>query len=261
VVASDGGSSNLVHFTYTAGGLTYVPPSLPLPAPNARGIALSGSNSKFAISFLGGQVAIAHIDSAYNMSLSAVASLPTTIATSPYWCQCQGDVIALGGADGLYLLDGQLYKIATYLAEPAVAGGPSVAIRKTPGTDGSGNWFFGADDGTHGYVYEVRQDAGATTMSLTAKYGDLGGPIGISTVVGVCHSGQTVCIYLGLQNNQPSIVPLDSRQAVLNACISTSASSSAPCSGANPRLWVRVEVGSAVSAQTVRVRGWSYYSA
>src|SRR5205807_10033254 len=98
-------------------------------------------------------------------------------------------------------------------------------------------------------------------MSLTAKYGDLGGPIGISTVVGACHSGKTVCIYLGLQNNQPSIVPLDTRLAVLNACVITSASSPAPCSGADPRLSAGLEVCAAVSAQTVRVRGWSYYSA
>ena len=255
LVASDTGSSNLVHFTYTASGLNYVPPSLPLPAPNASGIALSGSNSTFAISFLGGQVAVAHVNPDYTMSVSAPVSVTSRIADAPYWCQCQsGDVVAVGGTvvvngvatnGGLYLFDAGLKPIGTYLS------GSAAAIRTTPGTDKAGNWFVGADDG---YVYEVKQ--GALTLSTT--YGPMGGPISSSAVVGYCHSGLTVCIYIGLQNNQPTIVPLDNRQAALSACIIPS--SSTLCTGASPRLSARLEVGSAVSAQTVRVRGWAYSS-
>jgi hypothetical protein len=247
-VASRGASSYLVHFRYapSVGGLSYVD-RLPLPASDPKGMALPPSNSAVAISFAAGQVAVAQIPASYSPWLSAVVNLQTAIGDAPYWCQGScGDLIAVGGGNGLYLRDAALNAVGTY-----PTGGP--AIRKTPGTDGAGNWFFAANDGTDGYVYEVRQ----ATMNLTKKYGPLGGQAGGSTVVGSCHSGATVCIYLGLQNNRPTIVPLDNRQAVFGACISTAPPA---CSRDNPRLWARVEVGSAVSAQSVRVTGWSYYS-
>jgi hypothetical protein len=248
VVTSLGPTSYLVHFTYapSAGGLSYAD-RLPLPASDPKGIALSPSNSALAISFAAGQVAVAQIPASYSPWLSAIVNLQTAIGDAPYWCQGScGDLIAVGGGNGLYLRDAALNPVGTY-----PTGGP--AIGKTPGTDGAGNWFFAAHDGIDGYVYEVRQ----ATMTLTKRYGPLGGQIGGSTVVGSCHSGATVCIYLGLQNNRPTIVPLDTRQAVFSACISTAPPA---CSGDNPRLWTRLEVGSAVSAQTVRVTGWSYYS-
>jgi hypothetical protein len=246
VVASGGASSYLVHFTYSswAGGLNYVD-RVPLPAPYAKGIAVAPGNSTLAISFWGGQVAVAQISSDYTMSVSPPASLPTAIAGAPYWCRCAGgDVIAVGGWDGgLYLLDASRNLIGSFQT--------GSRIRTTPSTDNAGNWFVGADDG---YVYEVKQ---TTPSTLSARYGPLGGQIWSSPVAGSCHSGQTVCVYLGLQRNKPSIVPLDNRRAVFNACMSTSPPA---CSGDNPRLWARVEVGSAVSAQSVRVTGWSYYS-
>jgi hypothetical protein len=90
-------------------------------------------------------------------------------------------------------------------------------------------------------------------MVEVARYGGLGSARSSVQVAG-CSAG--ICIYLGTLNNA-YLVALNARAAKLNACLSDTPPA---CSGDNPRLWAKVEVGSAGAPQTVHVQGWSYYS-
>jgi hypothetical protein len=254
LVVSDGVSSSLVHYTYKSSqGLRPVS-SLPLPAPQALGIALEPGSlpSRLAITFAGtgGQVALAQIQSGFGVSLLASTSVPTSIAGAPNWCQCPGvDLIGVSGRNGgLYVLDTNLNTNATF-----PPGGP--AISTTPAADAAGDWFFGADDGN---IYEVQRQVGQATLALaTAQpYGSGGSAITSSPILGSCNNTAWICVYAG-SADWLYFVPLDARHAVVTACMSTSPPA---CSGSNPQLWTSVEVGSASSLSTVHVKGWSYYS-
>ena len=249
LLVSDGASSSLVHYTYKSSqGLRFAS-SLPLPAPQAIGMALEPGNlpSRLAVAGAGGQVALAQIQSGFGVSLLASTSVPTSIAGAPYWCQCPGgDLIGVaGGNGGLYVLDTSLSTNATF-----PSGGP--AISTSPTADAGGDWFFGAGDGN---VYEVQSQAGQATLALIARYGSGAGPLSSSPLLGGCNT-TWICVYAG-SSDALYIVPLDARRAVVTACMSTAPPA---CSGSNPQLWATVEVGSASSLNTVHVRGWSYYS-
>lgn len=250
VVVSDGTSSQLWHYTYKESSGLVAISSLALPAARAVGIAVEPGTlpSRVAITFAGGQVALAQIQANFGLSLLASRSVATNIDGAPYWCQCPGgDQIGVGGRNGaLYLFDTSLNPTASY-----PAGGP--AISTNPTADSAGDWFFG---GTDGAVYEVQRPTGQATMVLGARFGSAGGAINSSPFLGACHTSW-ICVYVGSADSTIDVVPLDARRAVITACISTSPPA---CSGVNPRLWTSIEVGSASSSGTVLVGGWSYYS-
>lgn len=250
VLASDGDSSQLVHYTYSQSRSPSLrfDAALRLPAPNVAGFAVDQSTlpARIAITFSSGQVAVAQVATDFGMSLSASGSVPTSISRAPFWCHCpSGDLIGVGGATGLFLLDPGLNLFGTYSLTGTV-------INTTPTADGAGDWFFGADDGT---VYEVQRPPGQAAMTLATTFGKLGAKVGSSTTMGPCPAG--LCIYVATRNGRAFLIPVDARDAVLSACLSSAPPS---CSGANPRLWASVEVGAMGSPQTVHVTGWSYYS-
>lgn len=249
VVTTGGGSSRLVLLTYSLKGGLAQAGSLGLPWANPSGIAVesTGLPSRLAISFAGGQVAVVQLDNEGDMSLAASITLPAAINGPPYWCHCPGslNLIGIGAGDGsLYVRDTSLNTYATY------SGGS--AINTAPAADAAGNWYFAADDGR---LYEVQKPSGGTAMGLAASFGSAGGSIASSPVLATCPAG--ICVYLGAMDARAYLVSLDARDAVLTACVSASPPA---CSGANPRLWVRVEVGVAGNSQTVHIQGWSYYS-
>jgi hypothetical protein len=51
---------------------------------------------------------------------------------------------------------------------------------------------------------------------------------------------------------------MDAHEAELTACITVAPPKCQ--TGANPRVWTRVEIGTLTSRQAVHVQGWSYYS-
>jgi hypothetical protein len=189
------------------------------------------------------------------MSQIASTGLPTNISRAPYWCSCPGlgNAIGIGGHNGtLYVLDTNLNIYASY------AGGR--AIDTTPVADAAGDWYFGAYDSANGgRIYEVQKLGAGPGMIVAASFGAAGADFGSSPVIGTCPVGPTgQCIHVGSLDASAYLVPLDARNAVLTACISTAPPQCA--AGSNPRLWSRVEVGDANSTQTVHVQGWSYYS-
>jgi hypothetical protein len=250
VLTTSASSSNLVRLTYTRNGLSIPPGSLTFPWANAKGMAFDAASMRLAISFGLGQVALVQLSSSGGMTQVAqnVKLVTGGISRAPYWCRCPGlgNAIGIGGHDGtLYVLDTNLNVYASY------AGGK--AIDTTPVADGAGDWYFGANDGR---IYEVQKPGGATGMIVAASFGTAGAAFGSSPVIATCPAG--VCIYVGSLDASAYLVPLDARNAVLTACISTGPPNCAV--GSNPRLWTRVEVGDAQSSRTVHVQGWSYYS-
>lgn len=247
IVTSNGSTSQLLDYPYSQTGFASSPSeSLTLPYPNPVGIALEKTSvpARVAVTFAGGGVAIVQIDSNYDPRFVTKTALGTGIADAPSWCSCPGgQQIGVAGVNGtLYVLDTNLNTVAS-----SAGGSP---IRTTPASDQVGEWFFGADDG---YLREVQQTPGQPTLVEVAKYGSLG-TVSSSVQVAGCPAG--ICVYLGSSSNA-YIVSLDARDAKLTACLS---STPPACSGANPRLWAQVEVGSAGGPQTVHVQGWSYYS-
>src|SRR5438309_717048 len=236
-------SSRLVEYTYDSNeGLESVG-SWSLPWANASGIAVQSATlpAGLAITFGGGGVALYRLGSNGPTFLNS-QQVGGGVADAPYWCS-QCNLFGVGAQNGgLYLFNSSLNPIASYA-------GTGSAINTTPAVDGAGDWYFGADDG---YVHEVQNQGGQ--MVQVNRYGSMG-TVGSSVTVGGCATG--ICVYLGTLGNRLYLVPLDARDAVLSACIT-----SAPptCSGANPRLWASVEVGASGSPQTVHVEGWSYYS-
>jgi hypothetical protein len=249
VLTASGGSSSLVRLTYTRnGGLSNPAGSLLFPWANAKGMAFDAASMRLAISFGGGQVALVQLTSTGGMTQVASTGLPTNISRAPYWCQCPGlgNEIGIGGRNGtLYVLDTNLNIYSSY------AGGK--AIDTTPVADGAGDWYFGANDGR---IYEVQKPGGGPAMIAAASFGTAGAAFGSSPVIGICPAG--ICIYIGSLDASAYLVPLDARNAVLTACISTALPNCAV--GSNPRLWTQVEVGDATSSRTVHIQGWSYYS-
>jgi hypothetical protein len=252
VVTSDGSTNQLREYTYKQGGQALsLTETLPLPYANQTpvGVAVEQASvpARVAITFAGGGVAIAHIDTNYNLSLLAAAGLATGIEGSPFWCSCPGgQQVGVAGDNGkLYVLDTNLNIVASY-----AAGSP---IRTTPASDLVGEWFFGTDDG---YLHEVQQTPGQSSLVEVALYGPPGGlgRVGSSVQVAGCPAG--ICIYLGTSSNA-YLVSLNARDAKITACLSDTPPA---CSGDNPRLWAKVEVGSSGAPKTVHVQGWSYYS-
>ena len=242
-VVSTASSSRLVEYTYDPKDGLESAGSWPLPWANASGIALQSATlpAGLAITFGGGGVALYRIGSNGPTFLNS-QQVGGGIADAPYWCgSCS--LFGVGAQDGaLHLFNSSLNPVPSYA-------GTGSAIDTTPATDGAGNWYFGADDG---YVHEVQNQGGQ--MVEVNRYGDLGAA-GSSVEVGACTTG--ICIYLGTLGNRLYLVPLNARDAVISACITTSPPT---CSGANPHLWANVEVGDRKSPATVHVKGWSYYS-
>ncbi|HEX7263367.1 MAG TPA: hypothetical protein VF383_04225, partial [Candidatus Dormibacteraeota bacterium] len=116
--------------------------------------------------------------------------------------------------------------------------------------DGLGDWYFGASDGN---LYEVQKQGQG--IAPIGTYGTAGAPIGSSPVVGACQVG--VCVYLASADTHAYEVSLDARNAVLTACISAQ---NMTCTGTNPRLWTRAEIGVSGNPQMVHIQGWSYYA-
>jgi hypothetical protein len=253
ILTSSGGSSSLVRLTYTSSNGLSNPVGTPLNFPwgPPSGIAVESNTlpTRLAISFAAGQVDLVQLSSSGGMSQAASPiTLPTAISRAPYWCHCPGlgNAIGIGGGNGtLYVLDTNLNIYSSY------AGGK--AIDTTPVADGAGDWYFGANDGR---IYEVQKPGGGSAMIAAASFGTAGAAFGSSPVIGACPAG--ICIYVGSLDASAYLVPLDARNAVLIACISTAPPNCAV--GSNPRLWTRVEVGDAASGQTVHVQEWSYYS-
>ncbi len=248
-VVVDGPQSHLLHYTYSSGRFGSLQDDLRLSTSGAIGLAVEQNTAptRLAVTFSSGVVAILQIDSGFEPSTVAVSSVGSGVSDDPYWCHCPaGNLIGVAGTNGaLYVLDTNLNLYASY------AGGSP--IRTSPSADGGGDWFFGADDGR---LYAVQKPTGSTAMVLAGgwPYGRAGA-IRSSPIAAACPAG--ICIYFGSVDSNLYLVSLDARDAVLTTCISTAPPA---CSGANPRLWTRVEVGVAGSPQTVHVQGWSYYS-
>jgi hypothetical protein len=240
--------SRLLHYTYRSGGFN-LSDNWALPTSGAVGMALEKNTvpARLIITFGSGVVALVRIDSGFDPHTDAVSSIGSAVSNDPYWCKCPaGNLIGIAGTNGaLYVLDTNLDLYASY------AGGSP--IRTSPSADGAGNWYFGADDGR---LYAVQKPTGSTAMVLASgwPYGRAGA-IRSSPIAAACPAG--ICIYFGSVDSNLYLVSLDARDAVLTTCISTAPPA---CSGANPRLWTRVEIGVAGSPQTVHVQAWSYYS-
>jgi hypothetical protein len=251
VLTTTDDSSQLYHLTYSSEqGLTQSGPPLSLPWGTASGLAVESTSlpARLAISFGGGGVGVVQIGLNANMSLAASAVMPggPAISDAPYWCHCpaSNNVIGVGAQNGvLYLLDTSLNTIAAY---PTVG----AAISATPGADGGGDWFFGADDGN---LYGA--PAGQSNVMVVTRSGGVGNAIRSGVQAGGCLPA--ICIYFGALNDGAYLVKLDGRDAVVTACIGSPPLS---CSGQNPRLWARVEVDTALTPPAVHVQGWSYYS-
>jgi len=260
VLQGDSTSSQLLHFTYSDNrhgvanlvNIPAVPPTtLPINLPpNPVGFTLDQTTlpARLAITFASGALAMVQIQTSFDMVMTATGSVPASGGDAPYWCHCPGpsDVIGVGGQNvggqngTLYLLDANLNRTASFL----MIGAP---IFTSPSADTAGDWFVGADDGN---LHEV--PALATTPKPPVMFGsNTFGQVRSSVQLGSC--GAWICAYLGSLNTNLYMVPLDARDAVLSAAITSS-------SAANPHLWASVEVGSSSSAQTVHVQGWSYYS-
>jgi len=253
-VTSDGSSSSLRRYVYTtkqneAPTLTEVS-SLALPASNARGLAVDGATlpAQVAVSFSSGILALVQLQAGFGMQTVATGQVNSAVSDAPYWCHCPGEanVIAVAGTNGgLFLLNPSLAVQATL-----PGGGPSIVT--SPNSDAVGDWFFGAADG---YVHEVQQVAGQSSLIQVATFGPFGSSVTSSVEVGGCPAG--ICIYSGTVGGTADLVSLDARDAIFTSCISAAPPA---CSGANPRLRASVEVGVAGSPGTVHVEGWTYYS-
>ena len=113
----------------------------------------------------------------------------------------------MGGQNGrLSLFDSSLNPVASYAG--------TSPINTSPAADGAGNWYVGADDG---YVYELQNIGGQ--MVKANRYGNMGA-IGSSVQVAGCATG--ICVYLGTLGNRLYLIPLNARDAVLKACITSS---------------------------------------
>jgi hypothetical protein len=249
VVTSKGSTSQLLWYEYQQGPLSLtLKDTVTLPFSNPIGLAVeSGAAApRIVITFQNGGVAMVNTNGG-DPTVAASKLLGASIGGAPYWCSCPaaGPQIGVAGLNGaLYVLNTNMTVVASYQIPSASA------IRTAPASDAVGQWYFGADDG---YLYEVQQTPGQSMLVQVARYGAVG-RVGSSVQVGGCPLG--ICIYVGSANSA-YIVSLDARDTKMTACLS-----SAPpaCSGDNPRLWAQVQIGSALSPQTVHVQGWSYYS-
>ena len=243
-IVSGSSSSQLDWFTFNGNNLGSAG-SVPLSWGGASGVSASGSTlpASLALSFGGGQLAVVGLGSNGLPALKGSTPVPAGIADAPDWCAICGNQIGVGARDGgLYVYDSGLNLLTSIST-----GSP---ISTSPAVDGSGNWYVGTDDG---YVHEVQNQSGQGLVQLN-RYGPMA-QFGSSAVVGACPVG--ICIYAAARNGNRYLVSLDARDVVLWACLT-----SAPpaCSGANPRLWAKVELGVGGNPKAVHVQGWSYYS-
>jgi hypothetical protein len=245
-------TSQLIRYTYDPGDSPALSSTdtVTLPFSNPVGVAVekAGIPARVAITFAAGGAAIVTIPSNYDPTVGpsrGVAPGPG-IANAPFWCSCpSGQQVGVAGLNGIfYVLDTNLNLVASYPT--------GSSVHTTPAADGVGEWFFGADNG---YLYEVQQPPGQSTLVPVAQYGPFGGQVRSSVQVGGCSTG--ICIYLGAMNSNAYIVPLNARDARITACLSNALRA---CSSDNPRLWAQVEIGDSVGPHTVHVQGWSYYS-
>jgi hypothetical protein len=276
VVTGSGGTS-LQHWRYTetnnnegggegggqnnkAFGLSQVGNPLVLAGANAVGYGISSTVPPLSLAVAtSGRLDLARIGQSYNMSAGPTMALPggTVTSRAPYWCHCPGqDLIGVGATNGfLYLINTGLTGTVYMYSPKAVDGFP--AINTTPMADANGDWYFGANDGS---VYDVEIPVSGFQMFKAAKFGP-GGVITGSPMVGTCPAGLVgPCMYFASSIRGAYFVRIGStRISDLRACVS-----SAPCppTGANPRLWARVQVGpsSIWGGGGVFVQGWSYYS-
>jgi hypothetical protein len=244
VLTSNGGSTNLVRFS--AGSqhsfLSQVGFGSLFPSSwgKATGIAVAPAPApKFAVSFAGGVLALVQIDAAGNPSLIGSQAIGANPG-APHWCSC--NLVGVGAGKTLYVVDASSLALSTYQG--------TSPITTRPATDGLGDWYYGATDGN---LYEVQKQGQA--MAWVGTYGSARTPIASSPVVGACQVG--VCAYLGSADTHAYEVSLDSRNAALKACISAQ---NMTCTGTNPQLWTRVEIGVSGNPQTVHIQGWSYYA-
>lgn len=252
VAASDSSSSQLVHFTMLQGkkGTSLqLDDSLPLAAPGVSGLAVESATvpARIAVSFTDGQVEMVQVGSDYGMSVSAGTTVPGAIGGAPFWCHCPGgDLIGVGAATGLYLLDPTLKVAGSYAVS-------DTTVSTAPSADSAGDWFVGADDGN---VYEVVRQPGAAGLSLGATFGNLGAMVGSSVIAAGCPAGE--CVYTAVRDGGAFLISIDARDVTFTTCL---ASAPPACTSAqNPRLWVRAEIGVAGDPQMVHITGWSYYS-
>lgn len=277
ILVSDGSNTTLEHFRYQeiAGSGGSVTRSLTLLSSlsltsqvggTARGYAAStstptvGTNVTLAVAGSSGGIALVNIavlaGGIYTPTIAGSKILPGAISHAPAWCHCPTqDLIGAGSTNGtLYLLDTSLNIVWTY--DGSADGSP--AINTTPATDEKGDWYFGATDG---YVYDVEIPLSGSQLFKAARFGS-GGTVTSSPVVGGASAcGANACVYFGSSVSGIYFAALGTTRIIdLQACISASAGSTS-CA-LNPRLWARVEVGSAglIGANGVFVQGWSYYS-
>lgn len=243
---------------------TYIEPSnqspkltlagtLPLPWSGVVGVALEKASlpARLAITFANGHVAVVQLAGNFAMSVVATGALPTNIQGAAAWSHNPAlnpvDQIAVGGTNGiLYLFDTGLNQIASL-------GAAGAQVLTGLASDSVGEWFYG--DGA-GYVHEIQRLSGQATMTEVARFGPVAG--GISSALQVAPCSGMICLYLATQGGNAYRVPLDARDVVMTACISATLPT---CSGANPRLWTKMEVGREGFPSEVHVQGWSYYSA
>ncbi|MHB8612362.1 MAG: hypothetical protein ACYDAL_08030 [Candidatus Dormibacteraceae bacterium] len=248
VLEGDSSSSQLLHFSYSDNkhGAAMLDPVLGTPItlpPNPVGLAFDQTTlpARLALTFASGALAMVQIQTTFGMVLTGSGSVPANVADAPYWCHCPGptDVIGVGGQNGtLYLLDANLNQTASISI--------GTPIFTSPSADRAGDWFVAADDGN---LHEVPAVAATPKPQITFGSNTFG-QVRSSVQLGSC--GGWICAYVGSLNTNIYMVPLNARDAVLSAGITSSP--------ANPHLWTNVEVGSASSPQTVHVLGWSYYS-
>jgi hypothetical protein len=220
-----------------------------LPSSGAVGVAADQTSNRstahLAITFSSGKVALA--SNLLNLPSATIiyASLPSGIDDAPTWC-CGSSPTEFGVAQrsGLYIFDTNLNVAASY-----GLGGPIASA--TPAVDAAGDWFVGGVDGS---VYEI--PAVQSTPTVVALGSGNLGQLHSAVALGSCQGGW-ICAYVASANGAAYTFQLDARSAVLSACVIASPPS---CSGVNPHLWASVEVGSATSPLTVRIKGWSYYS-
>jgi len=255
LVASDNSSSSLYQYRYSGSNqkLTLMS-AIPLPYANVVGMAADTTNgppARLAITFSGGQLALVHVSGSFNMSFAAQTSgVPGGgVIAAPTWCaQCwTNGSIGVGSQSGLYVFDSNLNLYASYTG---------TAMPSSPAVDLGGDWFARGDRGSSGVLYELRPGSQGQMIVANAF---AAGSAGISSAPVLHACGTSLCIYVGSGGDPHTyLVTLDGRDAILSACLTNEGSSS--CSGVNPRLWARVEIGRPGNPQAVRVQGFSYYS-
>jgi hypothetical protein len=242
VISSDGSSSSLVGYGYAGSSLTQKG-IWALPYPSVTGATAQGR--ALAISYAGGAVSLAQTIASFGTPTIVSRQLATTFQAAPGWCSCPGGtLIGVGGLSGaFYVLDTGLTVRASF------TGGPSIGT--IPVADAAGDWFYGATDGD---LYELTQPTGQAALIQAGGFGALDGATGTSPIAAPCANG--FCVYWATQGGGAYLTTLDAHSVSLTACIT----SSAICSGGNPRLWASVVVGPLGSPTKVAVTGWSYYS-